>query len=166
MKRFLSFIDKVNAWVGRVSSLFVIVLTFLFVYEVVLRYVFRKPTIWSHELTSMIFGAYIILGGAYTLYNKAHVNMDLIYIKLSSRARAFLDIITFWMFALFCITLLWKSGETAWRAIMTSQHSSSIWSPPVYPIKLVLPIGTLMLLLQGIAKFIRDILIVCKKDGQ
>ncbi|MBA7540201.1 hypothetical protein ES705_32495 [subsurface metagenome] len=88
--------------------------------------------------------------------------MDVIYGRLSPRGKALIDIITFGFFALFCVVLVWKGGETALRALRIWQHSGSIWNPPVYPIKLVVPIGVLLLLLQGTVKLIRDIATLVK----
>jgi TRAP-type mannitol/chloroaromatic compound transport system permease small subunit len=158
VSRVLHYIDLLSEWTGKGCSFLIIALSFIEGFEVVARYVFKRPTIWAHETSSMIFGAYIIFGGAYTLYLSGHVNMDLIYVRTSPRGRALLDVITFWLFALFCVVLVWKGGETSWRALETLEHSGSIWNPPMYPIRVVLPTGACLLLLQGIAKFVRDVM--------
>lgn len=147
------------------SSFLIIALSLVVGYEVIARYVFSRPTIWAHEASAMIFGTYIIMGGAYTLYLSGHANMDLVYGSISPRRRALLDIITFWFFALFCAVLVWKGGETSWRALKSLEHSGSIWNPPIYPIKVVLPIGAGLLLLQGIAKFVRDVITLVKRES-
>lgn len=156
MSRFLHLIDLVSEWTGKFSAFLIVVLSLMIGYEVVARYIFNRPTTWSSEASAMVFGAYIIFGGAYTLYTRGHVNMDVIYQRLSKKQKAFIDVITFWFFALFCVVLVWKGGERSWYALKNLEHSGSLWNPPVYPIKLVLPVGAFLLLLQGIAKFIRD----------
>jgi TRAP-type mannitol/chloroaromatic compound transport system permease small subunit len=166
VSRVFHFIDLLSEWTGKASAFLVLVLSFLIGYEVVARYLFNRPTIWAHELSAMIFGTYIILGGAYLLSIRGHVNMDLIYDRLSPRKKAFLDIITFWFFAVFCIALVWKGGDTAWYSLKTGEHARTVWSPPLYPIKMVLPIGAFLLLLQGIAKFIRDVITLIKENGK
>jgi TRAP-type mannitol/chloroaromatic compound transport system permease small subunit len=108
----------------------------------------------------MLFGTYCLLGGAITLYMGKHVNMDVIYTRLSPKGKATIDIITFWFFVLFCIALIWKGGEVGWRSVMTLEHSGSVWNPPVYYFKMMLPIGAFLLLLQGIAKFTRDVMTI------
>lgn len=157
MTRFLRIIDSFNKWVGKASGYMILILIFVVGYEVIARYLLRQPTIWAQETSAMLFGAYIILGGAYTFYNGDHVNMDLVYSRLSVRMQALVDVITFFLFALFCLALMWKGFEAAWWSLKDLEHSGSIWNPPVYPIKIVLPLGATMLLLQGVAKFIRDI---------
>ena len=165
MSRLLHYIDLLSEWTGKVSSFLIIALSLVVGFEVVARYLFKHPTIWAPEISTMVFGAYIILGGAYTLHIKGHANMDLIYERISPRKKALLDVITFWFFAFFCVVLVWKGGATSWRALETLEHSGSIWNPPVYPIKMVLPVGAGLLLLQGIAKFIRDVITLVRGES-
>ena len=162
MSRVLHYIDLVSEWIGKASAFLVLALSFVIGYEVVARYLFNRPTIWAHELSAMVFGAYIILGGAYLLSAGRHVNMDLIYGFLSPRKKALIDIITFWFFALFCVALVWKGGDTAWYSLSIREQARTMWSPPLYPIRLILPIGAFLLLLQGVAKFIRDTITLAK----
>jgi TRAP-type mannitol/chloroaromatic compound transport system permease small subunit len=143
-----------------VVSFLIVVLTFLICFEVVARYLLNRPTIWVNEASAMLFGTYIIIGGAYTLYTQGHVNMDVIYGRLLPKGKALIDLITFWFFLLFCGALLWMGGDTAWRALKNFEHSGSIWNPPVYPIKAIMPIGVFLLFLQGLAKFVRDVITI------
>ena len=157
MSCLLQFIDTVNKWIGRAVSFLIVVLTGAVTYEVVARYVFKHPTIWAHETSSMLFGAYILLGGAYTLQVGGHVNMDVVYGRLSGRTKNILDVVTLCIILLLCGVLMWRGGEAAWRSLRMLEHSGSIWNPPVYPIKLVLPLGAFLLFLQGVVKFLREV---------
>ena len=86
--------------------------------------------------------------------------MDVIYMRLSLRLRAILDVVTFSLFLTFVGVLLWQTWEYALVALSKLETSNSVWSPPVYPVKMLMPIGAFMLLLQGVAKFIRDLYIL------
>jgi TRAP-type mannitol/chloroaromatic compound transport system permease small subunit len=152
----LHFIDNISKWTGRVVSFLIVAMTFFICIEVVARYLLNRPTIWVHETSAMLMGAYIIFGGAYTLHTGGHVNMDVVYGRLLPKKKALIDVITFWLFLLFCGALLWMGGDSAWRALRNWEHSGSLWNPPIYPFKLILPIGVFLLLLQGLAKFVRD----------
>jgi len=159
----LFLIDEISKWTGRVVSFLIVILTFLICYEVIARYLLNRPTIWVHESSSMLFGAYIILGGAYTLYMGGHVNMDVVYGRLLPKKKALIDVFTFWIFLLFCGSLIWMGGDSAWRSLKNFEHSGSLWNPPIYPFKLVLPLGVFLLFLQGLAKFIRDLMVIFKE---
>jgi len=156
----LRFIDNLNDWVGRVLSLSILLMFVLVLMEVIRRYFFNSPTVWGNELTQLIFGAYVILSGGYILRYGGHVNVDIFYARLSPKPKALLDIITFILFFLFCGMLLIYGGQLAWESLITWEHTQSAWNPPAYPFKLMIPLGAFLLLLQGIAKLIRDILIL------
>ena len=94
--------------------------------------------------------------------------MDLIHKALGTRARALLDILTFSLALAFLSALLWKGGATAWKSVKTLEHASTQWGPPIFQFRVMLPLGALLLLLQLIAKFIRDLrtLITGKEDSE
>lgn len=158
----LKFIDALSEWTGKAVSFFIILLALLVGFEVIARYVFQSPTIWASELSIMIFGTSIIIGGAFTLLENGHVNMDIIHTRLPIRIRALVDIITSILAFAFAIVLLWKGGASAMKSIKAWEHASTLWAPPLYPFRLMLPLGALLLLLQLGAKFIRDVIMLFK----
>lgn len=162
----LHWVDQLNEWIGRILSLMIFIMFILVLSEVVRRYFLNAPTVWSNELTQLIFGAYIILSGGHILKFNGHVNVDIFYSRLAPKSRAVLDIITYGVFVLFCGMLLIYGGQLAWESVSTLEHSQSAWNPPLYPFKLMIPVGAFLLLLQGTAKLIRDIMIVSGKSVQ
>jgi len=157
---FLHVIDNINDRTGKIISFLVVFIVACIVYEVVSRSIFNAPTIWAHELSTLLYGALIIMGGGYTLRHKVHVNVDIVYARLSQRRRAILDLLTFTLFFSFCFVLIWHGGQVAWRSLQLLETTETIWEPPIYPLKLTIPIAGFLLLLQGLAKFIRDLIIV------
>ena len=164
MKRFLQTIDAINAWVGNFLSYFLFAFFALLFIEVILRYFFNSPTVWANELAQMLFGTYAILGGGYILLTGGHGNVDIVYSRFSIKTRAALDIVTSLLFFLFCGMLLTYGGSLAWDSLSRFEHSQSAWNPPLYPAKLMIPLAAALLLLQGITKLIRDLLILCGQD--
>ena len=156
VRRFLALVDNLNDQVGKIVSMLIIFMVLILVYEVVLRYIFNSPTLWAHETSEYFFGVHFFLGGAYALRHAAHVNVEVIYSRFSPRVRAILDIITSVFFFLICAVLLWKGGAMAWTSLMKLEHTNTVWAPPLYPLKMMIPIGACLILLQGLAKFIRD----------
>ena len=158
LKSVLAVIDTVNDRIGRVASFLIVFVTLILVYEVVMRYVFDSPTIWVHETTQFVYGAHFLLAGAYCLLHGAHVNVDVLYMRFPLRARAIVDTITAMFFFLVVVILLWYGAEMAWDSLMMLEASHTFWAPPVYPIKMLVPIEALLILFQGLAKFVRDLL--------
>lgn len=164
IKKIIFGIGAINDRVGKAASLLVPILIVFETYEVLARYVFGRPTIWINELSAMLFGAFILLGGGYTLFHEGQANADILYGMLSKRKKALLDLVTFFFFLAFVGVLLWQGWNMAWRSLVALEHDSTEWAPPVYYFKLTLPIGAFLLLLQGIAKFLKDLIIVIKGD--
>jgi TRAP-type mannitol/chloroaromatic compound transport system permease small subunit len=156
----LNAVDTINDWVGKVLSLGVLFMFGLVLIEVIRRYFFNSPTVWGNELTQLTFGVYAVLSGGYVLRWGGHVNVDILYISFSTRGRAIVDIITFFLFFIFCGMLLIYGGSLAWESLSRLEHSQSAWNPPLYPVKLMIPTGAFLLMIQGIAKMVRDIVTV------
>ena len=78
LERILVLIDDANDWVGKIVSFLTLAMIAVLMWEIALRYVFNRPTIWAHELSTMMFGAYLLLAGGYVLCHRAHVNMDIL----------------------------------------------------------------------------------------
>jgi TRAP-type mannitol/chloroaromatic compound transport system permease small subunit len=165
MQGFIRRVDQINEWIGKVLLWLPWMITAIIIWEVVGRYFFNKPTIWAHELSLMVFGALSMVGGAYAHKYRAHVNMDLFYARLSPKGKAILDLITFPFFLIFCGVILWKGWEFAWRSIIIWEYSQSNWEPLLWPIKLTIPVGALLLILQGLSNLISDLAKVYSRKG-
>lgn len=153
----LAFIDRLNEWMGKIIGPICLIMIAVLMWEIVLRYWFNNPTIWAHETSAMLFGAYFMLGAGYTLLHRVHVNMDIVYSRFSLRERAILDLVGSLLFFVFVGIILWQGVIFASESLLSNQHTTSMWKPPLYPIKMTIPLGAFLLLLQGLAKFIRDL---------
>jgi TRAP-type mannitol/chloroaromatic compound transport system permease small subunit len=160
----LRLVDRINDRAGKILSLFILLIFALLLMEVIRRYLLNSPTVWANELSQMLFGAYVVLCGGHILVSGGHVNVDIVYSRLSRKTQAKLDIITSFLFFAFCGMMVFYGGSLAWESLSTFEHSQSAWNPPIYPVKLTIPLGAGLLLLQGIAKLMRDILIVVKGE--
>lgn len=152
-------ITGLNTLVGRATAMLVLVMFVLLFAEVLFRYLWRTPTVWTGELSQMLFGAYALLGGGYLLARGAHVNVDLVYASLPPRLRAGLDVATSVLFFLFVGVLAWQGLSLAMDSVARWERSHSAWNPPIWPLKLVIPIAALLILLQGLVKLASDILV-------
>ena len=160
MNRFIRTVEQISEWSGKGISLLVIPLTGVILYEILARYLFKAPTIWAHEVAQMIYGAYVLLLGAYAMRKGVHVNVELLYGKFSPRGKAAVDLFTWVLFYLFCGLLLVKGWEMAWESFQMGETESTSFAPLVWPIKMTIPLGALLLLLQGAVKSIRDVRIL------
>lgn len=157
VRAFIKAIDYLNDKVGSAVCLMILAMMLILVWEVIMRYGFNAPTFWAHESSQYFFGAHFIIGGAYALRWGSHVNVEVLYGRLTPRAGAILDLFTWSLFYLFCGFLLWRGGEAAWLSVSRWEHSYSVWAPPFWPLRLTIPLAAILILLQGVTKTVKDI---------
>lgn len=155
----MRFIDTLTDWIGKVTSFACPLIMAIVLWEILVRR-FTSGTIWANDLTAMIFGAYAMLAGAYTFQKKAHVTIDLLTKRLGPRTNAVLDLFTSIFFFAFCYVIVWHGGVTAWESLLNREFLVTQWAPPLYPYKLLVVFSGVLILLQGVMKFIRDVRIV------
>lgn len=155
--RIVKVIDAMSRAVGNASILLVFILMLVMVYEVIMRYLFNAPTLWAMELSEFLMLVFVALGGAFVLQQDGHINVDIIYARLSKRAQAVMNVITFGLFALFIYYFFTLSVKQALVATRDLHTSGTIWNPPIWPISILVAVGIGLVLLQGIAKLIRGL---------
>lgn len=161
---FFRVIDIISEWTGKAASYILIPLVLVLVFEVVMRYVFNRPTIFAHEAGIYLYAFNGMIAGAWVLLHEGHVKMDAVYGRLPPKTRAILDLITAPLFFYFCGLVLWQGWEMAYRSIIGLEHTASAWSPPWYPFRTILPVSAFLLLLAGVSKFRRDLLSAFRKS--
>lgn len=156
LKKFLNTIDEISEYTAKAFSYLIIVMVVLQVGEAILRYVFNKPTIWSWELVMLLYGVHFIIGAGWVLKEEGHVRTDVIFQTLAPKKQALLELIMYpCLFFVFVIVMLWKSTANAIYSVSVREATFTQWAPPFYPVKIIVAIAFLILLLQGIAKWIR-----------
>lgn len=160
IKYFLRYTDWVNAKFGWFVAFLMVPMMFIMIWEIVMRYFFNRPSIWAYEVSLFLYGGYIVLGGAYTLLAKAHVNVDIFWGRCSARGKAILDICTVGLVFLYLGVLFWTSLEATIKSWQLRETTMTYWAPPYYPLRTTVPVGCLLFMLQALAKLIRDIFTV------
>ena len=156
-KTVLRAVDRLSEGVGLLVSVLMPAMVVVLAIEVVARYVFNSPTLWAYDTAIFMFGYTGLLGGAYALKRKEHINVDLFYARLSPRGKAVLDVITGLLFFFFMALVVIYGWGTAIQAIEGGEATATLWGPPIGHFKLMIPIGAALLILQGLANWIRSL---------
>jgi len=163
----IGYIEKINEWVGKISSWSVFILTLVVGYDVVMRYIFSDPTEWAYDISYMLYSFYFLMGAGYTQLEKGHVRVDLLLMRYSAKKKAIWDI----CFSLFIIfpflaTVFYYSVDFAIQSWKLGETSPlSVFQPPVYPLKTVLPVAFFLLIIQCIADFTGNLRTVMRGGG-
>ena len=164
MRTIVRAIDTMSESIARIGRWCAAVLVVAVAYEVIMRHVFIRPSLWAHEIHIMLGASLYILAFAYVHRYGMHVRADVFYSHLSPRGRAIIDTLghLFFFFPLMIlltitsITWAWVAWEVGERMPFTG------WFPPAGPLRTVVAIGIFMLTLQGVAQFIRDLHLLIK----
>ena len=164
MKKILVLIDGTSIWVGKVTSILTLIVAFIISYEIIMREVLVKPTIWVAEATVFGCGLLYLLGGAWTLKQDGHVRVDMLYHGLSRRGKAIIDCLTYFAFALYIVVMIWAAWQYMEQSIAVRETTMSPWDPVIWPFKIALVLALFLLLLQQTAKFVRDLYYIIKGE--
>jgi TRAP-type mannitol/chloroaromatic compound transport system permease small subunit len=160
LSRFCDAIDRFTDVQGKIASLIALPMVITLAYEVFARYLFNRPTIWSYDVTYMIYGSHYLLGAALALLYKAHIRIDVFYNLFPKRVRQLVDIAGYLFFFFPVIFILATSAMSmaydAHRIGEVSQFSP--WAPILWPYKTIIAIAFVFLLLQGISELLRSIM--------
>jgi TRAP-type mannitol/chloroaromatic compound transport system permease small subunit len=165
MQHYIRFADSLSAMFGKAFGWLIILMTFGMSYEVMVRYVFNRPTPWALDVSFIMYGTMFMMGGAYTLSRGGHVRGDFIYRLWSDRTQARVDLTLYILFFFPGILALifagWKYASRSWGYAEVSVNSPA--GIPIYQFKTVIVAAGILLLIQGIAQVFRCI--ICIREG-
>lgn len=162
IQAYLRFTDWLNAKFAWIVAFLMVPMLAIMVYEVVMRYFFNAASHWAYEISLFVFGAYVVLGGAYTHLAGGHVNVDIIWGQLSDRGRAILDVVTSGFAFLYLGVLFWVSLEITIHSWQIGETTMTHWKPIYYPLRTTLPVACFLFLMQVLAQLIRNIAFAVK----
>ena len=159
LSKILKFIDRLSETSGSVGKWFAFLLVLVGSYEAIARHFFNAPTIWAYDTMCMAGGVVYLRGASYNYLHDAHTRVDIIYSAISPRKKALMDVICAFVLFFPLITIMFKLAVTwairAWK--INEVMFNSFWYPPAAPYRTVFALGLFLLILQGSAKFIRDL---------
>ena len=151
-------IDFVNDRFGEVANWLVLFACLISAGNAASRYAFSLSSNAWLEVQWYMFAGMVLLGGPYTLKMNEHVRVDLIYGMVSERTRIWIDIVCGVLFLLpICLILIyftWPWFVESWRL---GEESSNAGGLIRWPVKLVLPVGFALMVLQGISELIKRV---------
>ena len=165
MRSFISFADHLSTSIGKAFSWCIVILMGGTVYEVIMAYVFNAPTLWNFDFSMQMYGAILMMSGAYCLATESHVRGDVIYRLFKPRIQGWVDLVLYFIFffpGVLALTfygydyaaLAWKIKETSWSSPAQIQ---------IYMVKAMIPAAGITLTIQGISEVFRSI--ICIQTG-
>lgn len=155
-RKYVRFVDAMNYRVGRFSMYLLFVLMGILLWSSITN-IIRQNAIWTLEMAQFTMVAYYMLGGPYSLQLDSNVRMDLLYHRWSDKTKAWFDAFSIFALIFYLGVLLYGAVESTAYSLEYAERSPTAWRPYIAPVKIVMVIGILLMLLQSISIFFKDL---------
>lgn len=155
------FIDRVTAFVGKFVAWLVLLAVIVSAGNAIIRKAFSMSSNAWLELQWYLFGAVFMLAAAYALQTNDHIRIDIFYGTRSKRTQDWIDLIGHVLFLMpFSILMVYLLGPYVWRSFISGEMSGSAGGLILWPAKLMLLLGFVLLLAQGVSEIVKRIAIM------
>ncbi len=150
-------IDLIVMLSGKAAAFIMPMLAAVVAFEVFSRYFLGAPTIWAYDLSLFMFGYMAALGGAYAQQQRAHINVDILYLKMSHKTRCVFNLISFSMGIFFLLIIIDVSVGKYTEAIEFDYRRQSEWAPPMFHFWIMVTIACGLFLVQLVRDMLADL---------
>jgi TRAP-type mannitol/chloroaromatic compound transport system permease small subunit len=152
-------LDKITNFFAVLSGVLILLMAFTASYGVIRRYVFNSPEPYSYEISTLFLLWTFVLALAYLEKLDGHLRVDFIVLLLPKKIRLFILNVLGPLFGLvFCSVLTWEGFNVAMYSLEIGEKSMSVWAVPLFPIKIIIPVGYGLLSIVLVLKIIRGFL--------
>lgn len=157
LTRWTRALDAIARACGMAIAWLIVPMVMSLVWEVAARYLFDAPTTWAYDMTFMLYGTFFMVGSAWTLQRGGHIRTDTYYARWSPRTRARVDLACYAVLFFPALTILaWLGAEYFWKSFLQNERIvTSPWLPIVWPFKFVIPLASVLLLIQGASECLK-----------
>jgi len=154
--RFSRLIDALNERIGRVASALVLAACAISAGNALVRYGFNLSSNAWLEIQWYLFAGMVMLGAANTLRVNGHVRVDVLYSRYGERTRLWLDLAGAVLFLMpMAGIIVWLSWPLFMNSYLVGEVSGNAGGLLRWPVKILIPTGFLLLLLQGVSEIIK-----------
>tara|TARA_B100000749_G_C18394585_1_gene451836 strand:- start:344 stop:976 length:633 start_codon:yes stop_codon:yes gene_type:complete len=171
LQRISAAIDRLNDRIGSAIQWLALVMVVIGAFNAIARYAdqYTGMSLSSNaylDLQWYFFSLIFLMGAAYGLNHDYHVRVDVMYARLSRRARAWIDLTGSVLFLVpFAVLMFWISWGWVVRSWTILETSADPGGLPRYPIKTVVLVSFLLLLLQALSQVVKNAAILAEPVG-
>lgn len=134
--------ERVSNFFALLSGILILLMAFTASYGVIRRYIFKSPEPYSYELSTMFLLWTFVLALAYLEKLDGHLRVDFFVVLLPKTIRKFLlNVFGPLVGLVFCSVLTWEGWKVAMYSLQIGEKSMSVWAVPLFPVKIIIPIG-------------------------
>jgi TRAP-type C4-dicarboxylate transport system permease small subunit len=164
MKKVINAIDRISGFGGWAAGSMMSVALLIVVSEIVTRSVFGRTLYISDEYSGYLMAMLTFFGLAYTLRERGHIRMMFLLHVLKGRRKVIYNMACMAVGFFFCLGLFWFTAVFFWDSVVNQSQSMQITETYLAIPQAFLPVGSLFLLLQFVAEFLKGLAIL-KQDA-
>jgi len=159
-------IDRFSELTGKAVSWLMVILVLEVSYDVIMRYVFNEPTVWSYDISYMLSGTIIIMAAAWVMVLDGHISLDVLSSRFPTRTKLILDVIFFIICVFPMLFVLFRHSMivTGTAVSIFEKSNISYWRAHIWPYRIVISAGFLFLLIQSIATLLRKLYLLAGRE--
>jgi C4-dicarboxylate transporter DctQ subunit len=157
--------DKIISFFAFIAGILLCFILLSVCLEVLMRYFLNSPLQWVIELTEYSLLYITFLGTAWLLKSEGHITVDIITIQLSPKTQARLKIFSSLIGIFVSLCLIWYGFEVSWSNYKDGIYNITLLEFPRAPILAIIPIGSLLLLLQFIRAACQSLAFLMDKNS-
>ncbi|MGF1474603.1 MAG: TRAP transporter small permease subunit [Geminicoccaceae bacterium] len=152
-----SWLDRVVILISRVAMLLVAVIVLIIFYEVIMRYLFARPTLWVNEMSLWLGGMIYLLSGLYVMQQRGHIRIFILYDLAPRWLQRILDLISTLFICLFAFAVVYGGFREARDKLLRWETFGTAWDPPIpATIKPLILVTVVLIAIQAVANLIAD----------
>ncbi len=169
LERFVNFVDSLSDKIGYLVGWMTTLMVLIVFYDTVMRYAFNKGNVALQELEWHLFAIVFLIGAAYTLKEKGHVRVDILYVNLSEKTKAWIDFLGMFIFLIpFSVMVILSTKGfimNSWAIREISPDPGGL--PARYILKTMIPLGFSLLIVQGLSEAAKNFMVIMgyKRQG-
>ena len=150
-------LDEITWRISRVAMVMVAVIVIIMMYEVFMRYVLEKPTMWVNEMSLWMGGWVYLSSGLYAMQQRSHIRITILYDIVPEWLRKFFEILSTLFIVLFAAATVWGGFNESQDALINWERFGTAWDPPIPAVTQPLVLVVLVVItIQAISNLIMD----------
>ena len=156
--QFSRFVDGISEAVGRAAIWLILLVVIISSGNAVFRFAFNMSSNALLEIQWYLFSAVFLACAAYVLKKNEHIRIDVVTGRFNERVQNWIDVFGILVFLLpMALLIAW----TSWPVFMNAWNSGEMSASPGglirWPVRLMLPLGFALLILQAISELIKRV---------
>jgi len=149
--------DRISLLIGRITMLMIAGVVLVMLYEVILRYVFERPTLWANELSLWMAGFVFLFSGLYAMQQRCHIRIYLLYDVMPRWLQKACDVLSTILICVFAFAMVWGGFQEAYDKLMRWETFGTAFDPPIpATLKPMVLVIICLIALQAISNLIMD----------